>query len=517
LSEGSELSRGSFTSSKAVLAYLALADFLAHLPFAANYGYFRDELYYIVSGTQHLSLGYVDFPPFTAYAAALLYPITGDSLVSIHVVSAFTDGVLVFVAGMIAKELGGGRKAQVLAAISSMLMLTLLAEGSEFSPDVFDQLWWMLLAYVVVRLVKRREPKLWVCAGLVLGVGLITKLTIFFFAAALVFSFLVIPSERKFLRSKWVLVGGLIAFLFVIPMIYWNVVNGWPMLQFYLSFGGDVGAGPAGFAIGQLDDLNFFNIPLFLIGLWFFLRSEKGSDLRALGLAFILLFAFMAVLGMKPYYLSPVYPLLLAGGAVLVEGSTSRIRVFGSKPWVVATLLLLLLLAPLTMPILAPATLEKVYGASTVSSAGGAGASGETGPLPQVIGDRLGWSQMVSLVAQVYRGLPASEQSQACILASNYGEASALIFLGKGMGLPPVISGHNSYYIWGPGSCTGQVLITIGFPLSSVKGAFQNATLAATFTCQYCMDLENNLPIIVGTHPTFSSLAAEWPMVKAYD
>ena len=313
-------------------------------------------------------------------------------------------------------------------------MLTLLAEGSEFSPDVFDQLWWMILAYVVVRMVKRKEPKLWVYAGLVLGIGLLTKLTIFFFAAALVFSFLVLPSGRMYLRSKWVLVGGLIAFLFVIPMIYWNAVNGWPMVQFYLSFGGDVGAGPAGFAIGQLDDLNFFNIPLFLIGLWFFLRSEKGSELRALGLAFILMFAFMTILGMKPYYLSPVYPLLLAGGAVVVEGSASKIRWFASKPWVVATFLLVLLLAPLTMPILAPATLEKVYGASTASSAGGAGASGETGPLPQVIGDRLGWPQMVSAVAQVYDGLPPSEQSQACILASNYGEASALIFLGKGMG-----------------------------------------------------------------------------------
>jgi len=207
---------------------------------------------------------------------------------------------------MIARELGGGRKAQVLTAISIILVLTLLADGSEFSPDAFDQLWWSVLAYVVIRLVRRREPKLWVYAGLVVGAGLLTKLTMFFFVGALLVSFLLIPSERKYLRSRWVLAGGLIAALFVVPMAYWNAVNGWPTVQFYLSFSGDVGAGPAGFAVGQLGELNYLNIPLFLLGLWFFLRSDGGRELRALGLAYVLLFAFMTILGMKPYYLSPV-------------------------------------------------------------------------------------------------------------------------------------------------------------------------------------------------------------------
>ena len=212
----------SFSSTTALLAYIALADFIFHMVFATHYGYFRDELYYIVSGTQHLSLGYVDFPPFIAYVAALLNLISKDSLISIHVVPALNEAILVFVAGMITRELGGGRKAQILAAISTFVSLGFLAFGSLFTPDSFDSLWWSLLAYLVIRVVKRKEPKLWVLAGLVVGIGLLTKLTIFFFLAAILVSFLVIPSSRKYLRSKWIAVGGLLSVAFILPMIYWK-------------------------------------------------------------------------------------------------------------------------------------------------------------------------------------------------------------------------------------------------------------------------------------------------------
>ncbi|HEV2390695.1 MAG TPA: glycosyltransferase family 39 protein [Nitrososphaerales archaeon] len=515
------LSTESLTSNTALLAYLGLADFIAHIAFAWNYGYFRDELYYIVSGTQHLSLGYVDFPPLAAWVAAVLYPLTGDSLVSIHVVSALIEAFLVFVSGMIARELGGGRRAQLLTAAATLLTLTFLADGSEFSPDIFDQLWWSLLAYVVVRTVRRREPKLWAVAGLVIGIGLLSKLTMFFFAGALLLSFLLVPSGRTYLKSKWVLVGGLLAALLFLPELYWNAVNGWPTIQFYLSFGGDVGAGPLGFAFPQLEEPNPLNVPLLLLGIWFYLRSDGARGLKALGLAYVILFVFMTALGMKPYYLAPIYPMLYAGGAVVAEkGLTSRrslARVFGSRPWVLATLLIAVLLAPLIVPILQPAALIGAYGASTVSGVNGGVASGETGPLPQNLGDRLGWPQMVSSVAQVYESLPPAEKGQACIFTSNYGEAGALILLGKGMGLPPVISGHNNFWVWGPGSCTGKVLITVGVPYSTLKQAYATVSNATTITCEYCMDLENNVPVLVGTGPTFASITAEWASVRHYD
>jgi 4-amino-4-deoxy-L-arabinose transferase-like glycosyltransferase len=516
------LTKRSLTSTTALLAYLALADFVVHMLFADNYGYFRDELYYIVAGTQHLSLGYVDFPPFIAYVAALLNVISQDSLISIHVVPALVEALLVFVAGMMARELGGGRRAQLLAAVSTLVMFALLAAGSEFSPDSLDQLWWSLLAYLVIRLVKRREPKLWIPVGLVVGVGLLTKLTIFFFVGALLLSFLVIPSSRKYLRSKWIVVGGLLSVAFILPMIYWNVVNGWPMVQFYTEFTGDFGGGgPVSFSLSQLGEINYLNIPILFLGLYFYLRSGEGRELRALGLSFIILYIFMTVADFKPYYLAPIYPMLFAGGALLIERSSSSrrgvSRWFGSRPYVACLVILAIVLAPLLMPILPPSTLMGVYGASTLASVNGSGASGETGPLPQNLGDRLGWGNMASTLAQAYHSLPASERSQACILASNYGEASAVNFLGKSLGLPEAISGHNSYYIWGPDSCTGEVAITVGISLSSAQQTFSNVTLLTTITCKYCMDLENNLPVYLCTNPTFSSIAQVWPLGRQYD
>jgi hypothetical protein len=502
------LSRKSLTDTTALLAYLALADFGAHMIFAGNYGYFRDELYYIVSGTQHLSLGYVDFPPMIAYVAALLNVFTGDSLVSIHILPAAAEAILVFLAGMMARELGGGRKAQLIAAVSTLLTFAFLAFGSIFTPDFLDSLWWSLLAYLAVRIVRRREPKLWVVAGLVVGFGLLTKLTILFFVGALFVSFLAVPSARQFLRSKWIVLGGLLAVAFLLPMTYWNAANGWPMVHFYLEFTGDVsGGGPLSFLYTQLALMSFLNVPIFAIGLYFYLRSSDGSQLRAFGLAYILLYAFMTLLDMKPYYLAPVYPMLYAGGALMIERSSASgkrvFRWFGSRPYIACVAVVGILLAPLAMPMLPPQAVINRYGVSDY----------QVSPLP----DRYGWSGLVSNLSVAFDGLPTGMRSQACIFTSNYGEASAVNFFGGSYGLPKAISGHNNYYVWGPGSCTGQVLITIGINLSEMQQAYKNVTTLMTNECSYCISYEQSLPIYLCTNPYFTSIAMQWTAVRHYD
>ncbi len=502
------LGRNPLTTTTALLAYLAVVDFIVHMIFAGNYGYFRDELYYIVSGTQHLSLGYVDFPPMIAYVAALLNVFTGDSLVSIHVLPAVAEALLVFMSGMIARELGGGRRAQLLAAVSSLLTFAFLAFGSIFTPDFLDSLWWSLLVYTVIRIVRRREPRLWVGAGLVIGLGLLTKLTILFFVISLLVSFLTIPSARQYVRSKWVILGGLLSAAFLLPMIYWNAVNGWPMAHFYMEFTGDVsGGGPLNFLYTQLALMSFLNVPIFLIGLYFYLRSSDGGQLRALGLAYILLYVFMTVLDMKPYYLAPVYPMLYAGGALAIErNSVSRKRMFrwfGSRPYIVSLAIVAILLAPIAMPILPPQSVISSYGASDY----------QVSPLP----DRYGWSGLVSNLSIAYDSLPVSLRGQACVFTSNYGEASAVNFFGGSLGLPKAISGHNNYYVWGPDSCSGQVLITIGIPLSTIRQAYKNVTTLATNECSYCISYEQVLPIYLCTNPNFTSLATLWSGVRHYD
>jgi dolichyl-phosphate-mannose-protein mannosyltransferase len=502
------LSRHSLTSTSALLVYLGLADFIVHMLFAGNYGYFRDELYYIISGTQHLSLGYVDFPPFIAYVAALLNVVSNDSLLSIHSVSALNESLLVIVAGLITRELGGGRRAQLLAAFSTLATFAFLAFGSLFSPDSFDSLWWSLLAYLVIRLVRRREPKLWIPIGLVVGIGLLTKLTIFFFVGALFLSFLAIPSARQYLRSKWIVLGCFLSIALILPMIYWNSTNGWPMVHFYEEFRGDVsGGGPLNFFSTQLALLTYLNTPIFVMGLYFYIRSDDGSQLRALGVSYILLYVFMTVLDMKPYYLAPVYPMLYAGGAILIERSSISkkgiFRWFGSRPYLAGLVVVAILLAPIAMPILSPPALTNSYGSSDY----------QISPLP----DRYGWSGMVSNLSTAYANLPASVKSEACVFTSNYGEASAVNFFGRSLGLPEAISGHNNYYVWGPEQCTGQVLITIGVSLSTVKQAYNNVTTLTTLNCQYCISYEQILPVYLCINPNFTSLATLWPGVRHYD
>ena len=502
------LTKDSLTSTSAVLVYLGVADFVAHMLVADNYGYFRDELYYIVSGTQHLSLGYVDFPPFIAYVAALLGVVAHDSLLSIHVVPALNESLVVVVAGLIARELGGGRRAQVLAAVSALVTFAFLAFGSLFTPDSFDSLWWSLLAYLLVRIVRRPERRLWVPVGLVVGLGVLTKLTMFFFVGALLVSFLAFPSTRKHLRSGWLVLGGLLPVLFVLPMVFWNATNGWPMVHFYEEFRGDVsGGGPLSFLYNQLAITSFLNAPIIIIGLYFYLRSAEGRELRAFGLAYIILYLFMTLLDMKPYYLAPVYPMLYAGGAVLVERSSAskkgRSRWFGSRPYVVCLVVVAMLLSPIAMPILSPQATIKAYGAGDY----------QVGPLP----DRYGWSGMVSNLSEAYAAVPADLRSQACIFTSNYGEASAVNFFRGGDGLPVAISGHNNYYVWGPGACTGKVLITIGVSLSTLEQAYGNVTTLTTLDCQYCISYERILPVYLCTSPNFTSIASLWTEVRHYD
>jgi hypothetical protein len=504
-SKPSSLKYQLFGSTTAILAYVALADFVFHMLFATNYGYFRDELYYIVSGTQHLSLGYVDFPPFIAYVAALLYFVSKDSLLSIHAVSALNEALLVFVSGIIARELGGGKRAQIITALATMFSFGLLAFGSIFTPDSFDSLWWSLLGYLLIRTIKRHEPKFWIASGFVIGIGLMTKLTIFFFVGTIFLTFVTIPSARKYLRSKWVPLAALISILFILPMVYWNSINGWPMIHFYEEFRGDVsGGGPFTFFYTQLALMSFLDVPIFLLGLYFYLRS---TELRAFGIAYIILYAFMTVFDMKPYYLAPIYPILYAGGAILIERSADSksgiFRWFGSRPYIATFIVIALLLAPIGMPILSAQTLISKYGYGDYQGS----------PLP----DRYGWSGMVSNLSIAYNTLPSSLRDQACIFTSNYGEASAVNFFGPSLGLPKAISGHNNYYVWGPDSCSARVLVTIGVSNSTLDQAFRNVSLLTTLDCQYCISYEQILPIYICTDPNFTSLASLWPQVRHYD
>jgi Dolichyl-phosphate-mannose-protein mannosyltransferase len=483
-----------------VLVTLAGVSFVVHLLVAGNYGYFRDELYYIADG-RHLQPGYVDHPALIGWLAALLRVTVGDSLVAIHLIPALACALIIVVTGLMARELGGGRVAQLVAGVAALFALDFLAIGSLFSMDVLDQLWWALASLILVRLLRNDAPRRWLLVGMVIAIALLTKLTVLFFCLALALALLVTP-ERRYLRTPWPWLAAAIAVLGLLPDLIWNALNGWPTWEFWHHYGG-VGTSPLAFFAAQLGQMNPIAVPLAGAGLVFYFR-RTGEHYRLLGWAFVFAYLMLTLIGTKAYFLAPAYPILFAAGAVVFERWALRPRLAWIRPAYVALLALSgILLAPDVMPILPPATAQHAYGALT-----------------QPLGDRFGWDSLTQTVEQVYAGLPPAQQAQACVLTSNYGEAGALSQLAAPGRLPPIISGHNNYYLWGPGTCTGEVLILVGYSPSDVQGAhalYANITLAATERCQYCVDYENNLAVYVLSSPTSSIFPQQWGSLKHYD
>jgi hypothetical protein len=491
----------------AVLIIAGLS-FLAHVLVGDNYGYFRDELY-VLAMSQHPAFGYVDVPPLVPWITLIPRLLTGNALWAIHVISALVCAGTIILTGLMARLLGGTRWVQGLAALASATALALLAIGSQYGYDVFDEFWWALCATILILLLRDERPRRWLAFGLVAGLGLLTKETILFWGFALVVGLLLTP-QRRLLFTRWTLVGGLIAFALFLPFLIWNAANGWASFQYWANYSHyhSAGGSPLAFLPNQILLMNPVSVFLWGAGLWYFF-SARGRRYRVFGWAYLILFVLFIAIQGKSYFLAPAYPPLFAGGAVLF----GEWRV-GFRRWVavypVVLTLIGVLLAPAVMPVLPPAVYAQIYGTS-----GSAGA-GDSYGLPQNLADRFGWEQQVALIAQVYHSLPPDEQRVACIFTSNYGEAAALVQFGGRYHLPPPISGHNAFYIWGPHGCTGQVIITINVAPQDAVQAFSSVTLAARTSCDACVDFENHAPILILRQPKVP-FAVLWAHAKYYD
>ncbi len=485
---------------------IAGISFLAHVLVGDNYGYFRDELY-VMAMSQHPAFGYVDVPPLVPWITLIPRFLIGNALWAIHVISALVCVGTIILTGLMARLLGGTGWVQGLAALGSATALVLLGTGSLYAYDVFDEFWWALCATILIVLLRDERPRRWLAFGLVAGLGLLTKETILFWGFALVVGLGLSP-QRRLLCTRWTLFGGLIAFALVLPFVIWNALNGWASVQFWASYSqnNSTGASPLAFLINQILVMNPLSVLLWGAGLWYFF-SARGARYRVFGWAYLILFVLFIAIQGKSYFLAPAYPPLYAGGAMLL----GNWRV-GFRRWVAVYPVVLaisgVLLAPAVMPVLPPAVYAQVYGTS-----GSAGA-GDSYGLPQALADRFGWEQQVALIAQVYHGLPPDEQRVACIFTANYGEASALVQFGGRYHLPPPISGHNAFYIWGPDGCTGQVLITINIAPQDAARGFRSVTLAARTSCDECVAYENQAPILILRQPKAPFI---WALSKHYD
>src|SRR5690348_7561927 len=267
-----------------VILGLAACKLLVHLYAGRHYGYFVDELYYLAC-SRHLDWGYVDQPPLIAFVTWLARSLFGDSLAAIRFFPAVAGAGEVALTGLIARELGGGRFAQGLAALATLCAPGILAGDNLLSMNAFEPLFWMGCAWLLIRMVKTGNPKLWIWFGFLAGFGLENKYSMLIFGAGIVFGLLLTP-ERRLLANRWLWIGGAIAFLIFLPNLLWNIQHHFPFLEIQANIrrsGRDVPLGPLAFFAQEILTMHPLALPIWLAGLWFYFFSKSGKPFRALG------------------------------------------------------------------------------------------------------------------------------------------------------------------------------------------------------------------------------------------
>lgn len=501
----------------ALVAYISAALLVLHLLTASRYGYFGDEMYHLACG-EHLAWGYVDQPPLIALVAWLVRHTLGTSLLAIRFVPALAGAATVLVTGAIARELGGGRFAQALAALCVACSSVYLVINYLFSMNSWEPLLWMACAYVVILIIKTGNQKLWLWFGLLSGIGLENKYSMAVFGFGIVVGLLLTP-ERKALAHKWIWLAGALAFAIFLPNLLWNFQHHFPFLELMRNIrasGRDVVLGPAQYVLQQIMIMNPLTFPVWLTGIVYLFFSRKAAPYRLLGWTFAAVFAAFFVLHGKDYYTSPVYPMVLAAGAVALESVTrNRPGIWGRVIFLMLLLAATAAIIPLNLPLLSPNRLVRYVEAFPLKPRASEKAHARA-ELPHYFAWQFGWPEMVREVARVYHSLPPDEQAKTAIIGNNFAESGAIDLLGPKYGLPKSIGGHQSYWLWGPRNYTGEIMIVLGDQPEALKQWCNKVDVAAQ---------PPNIPYLAAfeRHPVLlcrgmkQNLQQAWPQLKDWD
>ncbi len=451
-----------------LLIAIAVVRFALHVATNGQYGFHRDELQ-TLDDARHLDWGFVVYPPITPLIGRFELMLFGTSLVGFRVFSAMAVSVVMVLTGSIAKELGGKRRVQVLAAVAAGVAPVSLIQGAVFQYVSFDYLWGVTVAYLLVRLLKSDDPRWWVPIGAVLGIGMETRYTMGFLALGIAGAVL-LTRARHFLRSSWLWMGVGVALLSFLPNLVWQMQHHFISLEF-LSYlhARDLRQGRyRGFYPQQLwICVNLVTAPLTLLGVWFYFVRQEGRRYRLLGWVFAITFMLFSLAGARSYYTAPLYPMLIAGGTVRFGNLVDKLRTAYSRlahgiQWT-AIIAGGVVFALLVMP-MAPigSHIWKI-----------------TSRLHDQFREEIGWPDLVQAVASVYGSLPPEERKQTGILTGNYGEGGALNLYGPAFGLPPAMCLTNSFWYRGYDPRLPRMVILVGFDLEQCNSLFESCVVAA--------------------------------------
>ncbi len=507
-------------SGPAFVWYIAISVTLLQLLTANRYGYFGDEFYHMACG-EHLAWGYVDQPPLIAVFAWLTRHLLGSSLFAIRLLPALAGLLTVWLTGRIARELGGGRFAQGLAALCSACAGVYLILNHLFTMNAFEPLFWMGCAYVVIRIVKTGDQKLWLWFGLLAGIGLENKYSMAVFGFGVVAG-LLLTKERRAFASKWIWIAGLIAFLIFLPNLLWNVQHHFPFLELMHNIresGRDLPFTPLGYIRAQIFLMTPVSFPVWLLGCLYFFFFREGKRFRVLGWAFLSVLVTFIVLHGKDYYAAPVYPMMFAGGAIALERISAAKHLGWLKSLSVGLVLVgTLALLPLFVPVLSPEGFLR-YQAKLPFKLQPDEKSMLREPMPHYYSGCFGWHEMVRAVAEAYDKVPEQDRADTAIYANDFATAGAIDLLGPKLGLPKAIGGHQSYWLWGPRNYTGNTMIVVGGSADDARKYFDEVTVIAQLHNPYTGTAYGwaDKTVLLCRGKKFASLTAIWPRLKNWD
>jgi len=471
--------------------------------FNNSYGYFIDEFYYIACANNP-AFGYVDHPPLAPLVLTIFQFLFGCSIYAIRFLPALASALAVFYTGILTKEIGGNKFAQLLAACSLAAMPVTIAFGTFYSMNAFEPLLAVLLLLYIARMIKSENYKLWIQAGVIMGLGVMNKHTFGVFIVALMLA-LVLSGKWKLLFNRWFIAGGVIGTIIFLPNIIWQILNDFPSLQFYrnISVDKNVYTRPLDFIINQIMYMSPSIVPVWFSGAFFLLLSKRFKDYRFLSVLFIGLFLFMMLAGTsRPDRLAFAYPAVFAGGALFFE---TIIIKFNLRLLKVPIVIFLFSGLALSIPILLPyfgynfsQNYTEWLGINTELE------QGKKPPLHQVLADRIGWEKKVMLVVNAYNSLSNEDKKHTIIAASNYGQAGAIELFGKPYNLPPVACSHNNYYLWSKERVNGNILLQLDNQdsFAGLSRLFEEVKIyPGIFKNDFVSDHENNLVVFICRGP----------------
>ncbi len=505
-----------FADGMAVIWAIALAKLLFHIYFNNRYGYFRDEFDYIACG-DHLAWGYVDQPPLIPFLIHVSRAVLGDSLRAIRFIPALTSSLLVVQTAVLARQFGGRRYALLLSAVCTVIAPQYLSNGSLLGTNCLEPNLWMGCAYFAILAIKRNDPRYWLWFGVVAGLGLEEKYSIATFGFGIVVGLLLTEQRRVFL-NKWIWLGGLAAFLIFLPNLLWNIHYDWPFAQLMHGIRAehrDVVLGPLDYFLQQTLLVNPLTAPIWLAGLIALLFSSRFSQYRVLGWCYPVCYTSFFVLHGKNYYLAPVYPMLLAAGAVVIDGGLSRPRLIWLKPAIAIVLLANgAYFAPVVVPVLSPDNFL-AYKKYLPFKLPVMEHSHARAALPQWYSDQFGWEEIVAETAVAWNRLSPEERSDCGIFAQDYGQAGAIDFLGRRYGLPPSLSGHQTWFLWGPRGYSGNCMIVLDDRKDVLEGLWNHVDYVGTSAANPYA-LEQQIDVFICKGKKFDSWADLWPKLKRW-